>query len=301
MSNSGNIILGDFDAFHTLHDPTTCVHNMLSMKVVPYNCILDLCPHHVIHNNYSFMMDDMFLYHASNFFERCLSCANSHVHIHIMMDDVYIYHAHNFFGLCLFCVGPHTYSSTSQEHELTKRALESTDDLGVHGLSFQPLPSHKDFAHLFYMILPWLWIIVHYILYAHLAMFTLHDMFIPIPLTCICDPCFALHMMIDSSTCMCICKRGGDIVCYCHDCFVPHSYDDTMIFLCVRAYDMSCALSMPIIRSHDMLAMIYSRVWHLRSTILHDLITMLACLVASPMIHLAPFMRLMTTITMLCT
>ena len=39
------------------------------------------------------MMDDMFLYHASNFFERFLSCANSHVHIHIMMDDVYIYHA----------------------------------------------------------------------------------------------------------------------------------------------------------------------------------------------------------------
>ena len=43
-------------------------------------------------------MDDMFLYHASNFFERCLFCANSHVGLHIKMDDVYIYHAHNFFG-----------------------------------------------------------------------------------------------------------------------------------------------------------------------------------------------------------
>ena len=104
--------------------------------VVPYTCytsMLNLRPHHVIHNNYSFMMDDMFLYHASNFFERCLSCANSHVHIHIMMDDVYIYHAHNFFGLCLFCVGTHEYLSTSQSHELTKRALESNDDLGSHG------------------------------------------------------------------------------------------------------------------------------------------------------------------------
>ena len=108
---------------------------------VPYTCILNLCPHRVIHNNYSFMMDGMFIYHASNFFERCLSCANSHVHIHIMMDDVYIYHAHTFFGLCLICVGMHSTSSTSQSHELTKRALESNDDLGFHGLPFPSLSS----------------------------------------------------------------------------------------------------------------------------------------------------------------
>ena len=132
-------ILGDFDSSHPLHDPHTCM--------------LNLHPHRVIHNNYSFMMDDMFLYHASNFFERCLSCANSHVHIHIMMDDVYIYHAHNFFGLCLFCVGTHEYLSTSQSHELTKRALESNDALGSHGLSFPPLSSLKDFTHFFYMAL----------------------------------------------------------------------------------------------------------------------------------------------------
>ena len=157
---------------------------------VPYTCILNLCPHRVIHNNYPFMMDDMFLYHASNFFERCLSCANSHVHIHIMMDDVYIYHAHNFFGSCLFCVGTHEYLSTSQSHELTKRALESNDALGSHGLSFPLLSSCKDFAHFFYMALTWLWVIVHYISYAHLDMFTLHDMLIPMPLPCICDPCF---------------------------------------------------------------------------------------------------------------
>src|SRR3954467_7163242 len=98
-----------------------------------------------------FMMDDMFLYHASNFFERCLSCANSHMHIHIMMDDVYIYHTHNFFRLCLFCVGTHEYLSTLQSHELTKRALESNDDLGSHGLPFPPLTSRKHFAHFFYM------------------------------------------------------------------------------------------------------------------------------------------------------
>ena len=169
---------------------------------MPYTCILNWCPHRGIHNNYSFMMDDMFLYHASNFFERCLSSANSHVHIHIMMDDVYIYHTHNFFGLCFFCVGTHEYLSTSQSHELTKRALESNDDLGSHGLTFPLLSSRKDFAHFSYMTLTWLWVIVHYVLYAHLTMFTLHDMLITMPLPCICDPCFALHMMIDSHTCM---------------------------------------------------------------------------------------------------
>ena len=120
-------------------------------------------------------------------------------------------------------------------------------------------------------------------------MFTLHDMLIPMPLPCICDPCFALHMMIDSHTCMCICKLGGDIACYCHVCFVPHAYDDTMILICVRACDMSCAVPMPIIFSHDMIAMISSSMLHLRTTSLHDLITMIACLVASPMIHTCSF------------
>ena len=230
------------------------------------------------------MMDDMFLYHASNFFEHFLSCANSHVHIHIMMDEVYIYHAHNFFGLCLFCVGTHEYLSTSQSHELTKRALESNDDLGSHGLSFPPLSSRKDFAYFFYMALTWLWVVVHYISFAHLAMFTLHDMFITMPLPCIRDPCFALHMMIDSHTFMRICKLGGDIACYCHVCFVQYSYDDTFILLCVRARDMSSALSMPSIYSHAMIAMMYSSVLHLCSTSLHDMIDMLTY-VASPMIH----------------
>ena len=109
-------ILGDFDPSHPLHDSIDCVHHMHPMNknalVVPhtcYNCMLNFHPHHVIHSNYSFMMDDMFLYHATNFFEHYLSCANSHVHIHIIMDDVYIYHAHTFFGLFLFCVGTHTY------------------------------------------------------------------------------------------------------------------------------------------------------------------------------------------------
>ena len=82
-------------------------------------------------------------------------------------------------------------------------------------------------------------------------------------------------MMIDSHICMCICKLGGDIVYYCHVCFVPHAYDDTMILLCVCACDMSCALPMPIICSHDMIAMISSSMLHLRTTSLHDLITML--------------------------
>ena len=98
------------------------------------------------------------------------------------------------------------------------------------------------------MALTWLWVVVHYISFAHLAMFTLHVMLITMLLQCIRDPCFALHMMIDSNTCMCICKLGGDIACYCYVCFVPHAYDDTC--------DMSCALAMPIICSQDMIAMI---------------------------------------------
>ena len=119
-------------------------------------------------------------------------------------------------------------------------------------------------------------------------MFTLHDMPIPMPLPCICDPCFALHMMIDFTTCMCICKLGGDIACYCHVLTMTHAYDDTFILLCVRACDMSCALSMSIICSHDMIAMISPSVLHLRSTSLHDLITMLSY-VASPMTHTCSF------------
>ena len=120
-------------------------------------------------------------------------------------------------------------------------------------------------------------------------MFTLHDMLITMPLPCICDPCFALHMMIDSHTCMCICKLGGDIACYCHVCYVPHAYDDNMILLCVRARDMSCGLPISLIYSHDMIAMLYSSMLHICTTSLHDLIPMIACLVASPMIQTCSF------------
>src|SRR3954464_661647 len=42
-----------------------------------------------------------------------------------MMDDVYFYHAHTFFLLHMMCVGTRTRMSTSVEHELTKRALDS--------------------------------------------------------------------------------------------------------------------------------------------------------------------------------
>nr|XP_051183961.1 uncharacterized protein LOC127297785 [Lolium perenne] len=43
----------------------------------------------------------------------------------IMMDAVFIYHAHTFFVLPMVCVGTQNPMSTSIEHELTKRALES--------------------------------------------------------------------------------------------------------------------------------------------------------------------------------
>ena len=78
----------------------------------------------------------------------------------------------------------------SKSHELTKRALESNDDLGTHGLSFPPLPSRKDFAHFFYMALTWQWVVLHYISFAHIATFTLHDM----PFLCLCHA-FVTHAL----------------------------------------------------------------------------------------------------------
>ena len=120
------------------------------------------------------MMDDMFLYHASHLFEHWLFCANRHMHVRIMMDDVYIYHAHTIFSLSLFCVGTYEHSSTSQSHELTKRALESNDDLGSRGLSSPPFPSRKYYAHLFYLDLTRLWAIYHLSPYAHTIVFTFH-------------------------------------------------------------------------------------------------------------------------------
>ena len=43
----------------------------------------------------------------------------------VIMDDAFIYHAHNFFLWNFVCNGSRFIMSTSIEHELTKRALES--------------------------------------------------------------------------------------------------------------------------------------------------------------------------------
>ena len=122
-------ILGDFDAFHTLHNFHDCMHHMHSMNNnaldISHDALHPLSLHYVIHNNKPLMMDDMFLYHASHLFEHWIFCVNQHKHICIMMDDVYIYHTHTIFPLSLFCVGTHVYSSTSQSQELTKRALRA--------------------------------------------------------------------------------------------------------------------------------------------------------------------------------
>src|SRR3954467_13875450 len=53
---------------------------------------------------------------------------------------------HTISSVCVSFVGTHEYLSTSQSHELTKRALESNDDLGSHGLSFPPLTSRISFT-----------------------------------------------------------------------------------------------------------------------------------------------------------
>ena len=55
-----------------------------------------------------------------------LCCANGVVNKNgHVIDDVLLYHAHTYFAWSLLCEGTYAYSSTSTEHELTKRALES--------------------------------------------------------------------------------------------------------------------------------------------------------------------------------
>ena len=174
-------------------------------------------------------MDDMFLYHASHLFEHWLFCAHRHMHVCIMMDDVYIYHAHTIFPLSLFCVGTYEHSSTSQSHELTKRALESNDALGSRGLSLPPFHSRKDYAHLFYLALTRLWDIYHLSPYAHTIVFTLHVMPLYMILPCNCDPCLHLPMIHHYATSMFICMLGGDPCCYCHVYHVPHAIVDSCV------------------------------------------------------------------------
>src|ERR1041384_7559637 len=134
------------------------------------------------------MMDDMFLYRASHFFEHWISCPNRYTHVHIMMDDVYIYHVHTLFLLSQCCVGPYIHSSNSRAHELMKQSLESNEALGSLGALVLHPPLRKDFAHFFYTALTWIWVLYHFLLNSHISMFTLHDILIHMPLTCMCDP-----------------------------------------------------------------------------------------------------------------
>ena len=72
--------------------------------------------------------------------------------------------------------------------------------------------------------------------------------------------------------------------CYLH--MASHQYIHAIFLIsCFHACAMTCELFMPTICTHDMLAMIPSSTLHLRTTSLLDLITMIACLVASPMFH----------------
>ena len=102
-------ILGDLDAFHTLHDSHNCVHHMHSMNNnalhISHDALHPLSLHYAIHNNKPLMMDDMFLYHASHLFEHWLFCANQHKHVRIMIECVHIASTHNFpfvFVLCRY-------------------------------------------------------------------------------------------------------------------------------------------------------------------------------------------------------
>ena len=146
-----------------------------------------------------------------------------------MMDDVYIYHAHTMFLLSQYCADPHIHSSTSRSYELTKRALESNEAMGSLGALVIHPPLRKDFTLYFYMALTWFWVIYHFSHYTHISMFNLHDMLIPMPLTCMCDPCFPLHMIQYPITSLCIHLLGGYICFYCHVICVPHAIIDTSV------------------------------------------------------------------------
>ena len=139
-------------------------------------------------------------------------------------------------------------------------------------------------------------------------MFTLHAMPLYMILPCNCDPCLHLPMIHYYATPMCICMLGGDPCCYCHVYHVPHTIvdscvgrvmmfhchlhmtscqynGDTLFISCFHACSMPCALCMPTIWTHDMIAMITSSILHLCTASLHDLFPMIACFVASPMFH----------------
>ena len=79
---------GDFDDFHDKHVPHLHTHHAPMLHLIDTN-------------------------------------GDVHKKRYVMMDDVFIYHTNTFFLLCLMCVGTRTRMSTSVEHELTKRALES--------------------------------------------------------------------------------------------------------------------------------------------------------------------------------
>ena len=87
---------------------------------------------------------------------------------------------------------------------------------------------------------------------------------------------------------------GGDPFCFCHVYHVPHAIDAILLISCLHACDMSRAIFMPTICTHDMLAMIPSSMLHLRTTSMLALIAMIACYVASPMFTLTRFLGLMT-------
>ena len=72
--------------------------------------------------------------------------------------------------------------------------------------------------------------------------------------------------------------------CYLH--MASRQYIDDILFIfCLHACDMSCALFMTTIGTHDILNMIPSSLLHLRTTSLLALIHMIACFVASPIFH----------------
>ena len=155
---------------YVLHDPNPLVHNMLPSHshalAPPHNAYSSTsCIPHDAHNTFHFMTDDMFLYHASNFFEIYSACTNTPVTIHIMMDDVYVYHTHNLFPFSC-SVGPHVSPSTSATHELAVRALERKDEELHHHLHPPLRPWHKKPRFANYTTLPLLWaMLISYLAY----------------------------------------------------------------------------------------------------------------------------------------
>ena len=138
---------------------------------------------------------------------------------HFMMDDVFMYHAHNFFLWFFVCIESHAKMSTSSDHELTKRALES---IHVSSGSNPTLKSFSCFASNKLNNFSCLWFVCN-----HDGIFGLpYDKHVYL-IFHMDDLCVAAKMMNNCSFQWLVCNHN-DILCMsCRECFGSYQFGVT--------------------------------------------------------------------------